>query len=66
MAHATITPDRDGWYWAIRLRLPERDHWLELVFVEAGLVVVTVDGEERSGVGEWRFYAGPFEPPKLG
>jgi hypothetical protein len=65
MAHATLIPEFDGWYWAIRSHLPERDCWLELVFVEAGAVVLTIDGEEDGRPGRWRFYAGPIEPPRL-
>jgi hypothetical protein len=34
MAHKTITPDRDGWYWAIRDGLPQVDSNLDLVRYE--------------------------------
>jgi hypothetical protein len=65
MAHPTITPDRDGWYWAIRAGDPEEARYL--VLVEVGRGRVWSDGNDTYDWPEdWRFYAGPVEPPSLG
>jgi hypothetical protein len=64
MAHKTITPDRDGWYWAIRDGVAELPCNLELVrFEYAGVWLAGSEVEERPD--RWRFYAGPIEPPEL-
>jgi hypothetical protein len=60
----TITPDRDGWYWAIRSAWPELPGLLELVRVVHGRVWIA-GNEVEDRPEDWRFYAGPIEPPKL-
>jgi hypothetical protein len=66
MPHETITPDREGWYWAIPAGLPELAGNLEVVRVGYGCTHVWVAGNEvEDRLEDWRFYAGPLEPPKL-
>jgi hypothetical protein len=64
MPHETITPDRDGWYWALRAGWPESADDLQVVHIEYGSVWVA-GNEVEDRLEDWRFYAGPIEPPKL-
>jgi hypothetical protein len=64
MPHKMITPDRDGWYWAIRADWPESSGGLELVRFEWGRVWLA-GNEVEDRLEDWRFYAGPIEPPSL-
>jgi hypothetical protein len=62
MAHPTIVPDRDGWYWAIMVSTsPVGPEVVRLV--DGRVRYVGCEDEDRPE--DWRFLAGPIEPPRL-
>jgi hypothetical protein len=62
MPRKTIIPDRDGWYWAVPVGTSTIGP--EVVRLLDGWVWIA-GNEVEDRPEDWRFYAGPIEPPKL-